>query len=81
MVERYATNRQTLILIHHLAFCCVDGMKHHLVFQSLTEHFHLGLQHRSELSRGVHMERTGASQHAEGGDQAHEPEAMVAMEV
>ena len=81
VLERNGLHGHTLILVDHLLKCRLNGMEHHLIFQSVTEHIHLCLQHRFQCRRCIDMQGSRTSQHTKGTDHTNQSEAVVTMQM
>ena len=69
------------VIVNHGTFARVEGVEHHLIGHTLAEKLQLRFQQTLQVGMGMDVEVGRAFQHAERGNQSHEPEAMVAVEV
>ena len=58
-----------------------EGVELHAVGHALAEEVEPGTHECLQFGEGVYVQGGGASQEPEGGDEAHQPEAVVAMQV
>jgi hypothetical protein len=69
------------VIVDYFRFARIDGMELYIVCHSLAEEFQLWSQELFQFFVCVDMERSGTSQQSEGGNQPHQSETMVTMQV
>ena len=72
---------QTAVVVDDLVFRGVNSVEDNVELQSRAKHLQLHVEQGTHCCRRVDVQRRGTSQHAHGGDEAYQSEAVVAMEM
>ena len=70
-----------MVVVNDFCLVGVDGVEGYLVGHALAEVFQLGCQELLQVFVGIDVQGSGASQESERGNQSHQSEAMVTMEM
>jgi hypothetical protein len=81
MTQRDGADAYRTVIVDYFRFVWIDGMELYIVCHSLAEELQLGSQELFQLTVCIDMERSGTSQQSEGGNQPHQSETMVTMQV
>ena len=81
MLQGQRLHGQAAVVIDDLVLCSVNSVKDHVELQSCAKHLQLQVKQRSHLFGCIDVQRCSTPQHAHGGDEAYQSEAVVAMEM
>ena len=72
---------ERLVFINHCIDSGINGVKHHIIFQTVAEELKLAFQHRLIGGRGIDVQGVDPAQHTKGGNHPHNTQAVVTMQM
>ena len=81
MFQRNGADADRAVVVDDFGLGRMDGVEHDFVGHTFAEKIQLGCQQSLQFLVGIDVQGGSASQQSEGGNQSHQPETMVAMQM